>query len=221
MNKLAFFFTVSTKWNHQNIQHPKWRQIFWQPCQNPYTSSLFNESPIFNDVRFLSDSGFLFSSKKKLCWGHPNLLLHWIYIKKHMVAYENNKFRHDVHICQPGLISKAYWPVWKCAYMLWKWQHLAILQRCLDLNLLGKYFYAAYLYTYSIHDTRTYATSFTLFAAPFEAIIGHLLGYQSNGKIQFLCADHVIFEVLKLVSNIEISFKFGFNWVLILHFGHL
>ena len=111
--------------------------------QNPYTSSLFNESPIFNDVRFLSDSGFLFSSKKTLCWGHPNILLHWIYIKKHMVAYENNKFRHDVHICQPGLISKAYWPVWKCAYMLWKWQHLAILQRCLDLNLL----YAAYLYT--------------------------------------------------------------------------
>ena len=115
--------------------------------QNPYTSSLFNESPIFNDVRFLSDSGFLFSSKKTLCWGHPNILLHWIYIKKHMVVYENNKFRHDVHICQPGLISKAYWPVWKCAYMLWKWQHLAILQRCLDLNLLGKYFYAAYLYT--------------------------------------------------------------------------
>ena len=37
--------------------------------------------------------------------------------------------------------------VWKWAYMLWKWQHLAILQKWYDLNLLGKYFYATYLYS--------------------------------------------------------------------------
>ena len=66
-----------------------------------------------------------------------------------MVAYENNKYYGMMYIfvSQALFLRPSYWPVWKCAYMLWKWQHLAILQRCLDLNLLGKYFYAAYLYS--------------------------------------------------------------------------
>ena len=118
MNKLALFFSQSQQneiIKTSNILNDV--RFFGNPDQNSseplHILPIFNESPIFNDVRFLSDSGFLFSSKKTLCWGHPNILLHWIYIKKHMVAYENNKFRHDVHICQPCLISKAYyWPVW-------------------------------------------------------------------------------------------------------------
>ena len=125
------FLTVSTRWNHQNIQHPKWRQIFWQPWSEfvrtpthpPYLMRV-----LFNDVRFLSDSGFLFSSKKTLCWGHPNILLHWIYIKKHMVAYENNKYYGMMYIFVSHALFlrpllRPYWPVWKCACMLWKWQH--------------------------------------------------------------------------------------------------
>ena len=122
--------------------------------QNPYTSSLFNESPIFNDVRFLSDSGFLFSSKKKLCaeviqtyfciesiskniWWHmrtTNLGMMYIFVSQALFL-------------MPTIDRFEIGLVWKWAYMLWKWQHLAILQKWLDLNLLGKYFYATYLYT--------------------------------------------------------------------------
>ena len=86
--------------------------------QNPYTSSLFNESPIFNDVRFLSDSGFLFSSKKKLCaeviqtyfciesiskniWWHmrtTNLGMMYIFVSQALFLRPIDRFE-SVHTC--------------------------------------------------------------------------------------------------------------------------
>ena len=150
MNKLALFFSQSQQneiIKTSNILNDV--RFFGNPDQNSseplHILPIFNESPIlFNDVRFLSDSGFLFSSKKTLCWGHPNILLHWIYIKKHMVAYENNKYYGMMYIfvshalfLRPTIDRFEIGLVWKWAYMLWKWQHLAILQKWLDLGLVG------------------------------------------------------------------------------------
>ena len=72
MNKLALFFSQSQQneiIKTFNILNDV--RFFGNPDQNSseplHILPIFNESPIFNDVRFLSDSGFLFSSKKQLC----------------------------------------------------------------------------------------------------------------------------------------------------------